>query len=261
VKKLVILGLSLGAAVQMGRMIEGISRTAAADGGQGGGGAICTSENGDVNADGKVDLSDAVTVLGHLFLGNPEQLAPLCATQGPSGLPDTGLTKCSGQNGAETPCDDASCPGQDAAHATGCSAEGRFVDFGDGTILDNCTGLTWQKDAADVSGDHQIDDADRLPWCAALAFCDNLNFAGHDDWRLPNIRELQSIVDYGRSNPSLDPVFGAPTLSAYWSSTPIADHHEYAWYVSFFGGIVDNGGVSASGKDGYLYSRAVRSGP
>jgi hypothetical protein len=60
---------------------------------------------------------------------------------------------------------------------------------------------------------------------------------GHTDWRLPNVRELQSIVDYGRSNPSIDPVFGATTFF-YWSSTSLDDGPGVAWIVRFGVGFV-----------------------
>src|SRR4029453_5231097 len=67
-----------------------------------------------------------------------------------------------------------------------------------------------------VSG--QIDVGDGLPWCQALRYCESLTLAGYDDWRLPNIRELQSIVDHGRFSPALDPVFRT-WVSVHWSST------------------------------------------
>ena len=72
-----LLSMCFGAALC--RLLDGIPVTAAAGGGQGGGGEKCASQNGDVNADGTVDLSDATTVLGYLFLGSPTALVPLCA--------------------------------------------------------------------------------------------------------------------------------------------------------------------------------------
>ena len=241
-----LLAVCLGVALD--RMLSGIPVTAAAGGGQGGVAVECAAKNGDVNGSGKVDLSDATTILGHLFLGNPTKLVGLCAAPpAPSGLPDTGQTALFGD-----------CAGQVGSYATGCPTEGRFVDNADGTVTDNCTGLMWQKDTADVNGDGQtlIDDrSDVLNWCNALAYCENLSFAGHDDWRLPNVRELQSIADYGRFNPSIDPVFGAVS-TFYWSSTSGAGNPDCAWGVRFGHGDVYDG----DDKDGY-YVRAVRSGP
>lgn len=257
-RRLLVLLLAVGAGVVLGREFDGVSSTAEAAGGGGGGGLEkCAAKNGDVNADGRVDLSDAMTILGHLFLGSPSDLVELCeAPPAASGLPDTGQNACYGlvENAGwqEVPCDQVSCRGQDAQYATGCPSEGRFTDNGDGTVTDHCTGLMWQKDTADVNGNGQSTDQDYMRWCDALAYCENLSFAGHDDWRLPNIRELHSIVDYGRVSPAINPVFGA--FSAwYWSSTSLADYHDVAWIV-YFG----RGGVDDIGKDGNDFVRAVR---
>ena len=75
------------------------------------------------------------------------------------------------------------------------------------------------------------------------------------DWRLPNVRELQSIVDYGRWNPSIDPVFSAVS-SWYWSSSTSVNVPTYAWVVYFSYGYV-YGVVKTVG----YYVRAVRRGP
>ncbi|WLE99109.1 MAG: DUF1566 domain-containing protein [Candidatus Electrothrix communis] len=87
-----------------------------------------------------------------------------------------------------------------------CSyAIGPYINNGD-TIDDQGTGLTWQQDTADVNTDGIITsdaypDGDVAAWEDALAYCENLIFAGESDWRLPNIRELRSIVDYTRYQP------------------------------------------------------------
>ena len=108
-----LLVLSLGAALD--RMLSVVPATSAAGGGEGAGAEKCAAKNGDVNADGNVDLSDAVTVLGNLFLGNPTALVPLCATPGPGGLPATGQSVCygivEGQGWVPVPCGEATCPG------------------------------------------------------------------------------------------------------------------------------------------------------
>lgn len=89
-----------------------------------------------------------------------------------------------------------------------------FAVTGD-TVTDQATGLTWQ----------QADSGKTLNWQDSLAYCDTLVLAGHDDWRLPNAKELQSIVDYSRSpkttnSAAIDAVFAVTTTeSYYWSST------------------------------------------
>ena len=64
-----------------------------------------------------------------------------------------------------------------------------FVNNADGTVTDYATGLTWQ----------QKDSGDGMYWEDALSYCENLELAGRDDWRLPSAKELQSILDYTRS--------------------------------------------------------------
>jgi hypothetical protein len=98
-----------------------------------------------------------------------------------------------------------------------------FVDNGDGTITDQATGLTWT----------QNDSTHGLDWETALNYCASLDYAGISDWRLPNAKELQSIVDYNRSpdatnSAAIDPIFNISTTTneagqldypAFWSST------------------------------------------
>jgi hypothetical protein len=245
-KKIFTVVVALGVGVALGRMFDGAPPRAEAGGGRSGGVEECTARNGDVNADGRVDLSDAVTVLGHLFLGNPTELVGLCAPPpAASGLPDTGQRTCYDSGGRVIACTSATCFGQDGFYQTGCPPEGRFVDNGDRTVTDTCTGVMWQKETAPGTYD----------WCTALAYCEGLELAGHDDWRLPNVRELQSIVDYERWLPSIDPVFGTVS-SWYWSSTSCAVDTDFAWRVLFNLGFVDN-----NLKGGVFHVRAVRRGP
>lgn len=105
-----------------------------------------------------------------------------------------------------------------------------LVDNGDGTVTDTATGLTWERG----------DSGAGLAWREALAWAQSRNAArhlGHDDWRLPDAKELQSIVDYTRSpattdSAALDPVFEASPIvdeggrrnyAFYWTSTTHAD--------------------------------------
>ena len=91
-----------------------------------------------------------------------------------------------------------------------------YQDNGDGTITDLNTGLMWEKKSLLDGSDHDV--GLEFPWSSpTLAtvwdWVDALNataFAGYTDWRLPNVKELQSIIDYGRanqSNPAVDPAF------------------------------------------------------
>jgi hypothetical protein len=86
-----------------------------------------------------------------------------------------------------------------------------FSNNGDGTVSDMATGLTWQ----------QADDGITRNWAEALAYCENLTLAGSSDWRLPNVKELQSIVDYTSTYPALDTGVFIQTNPAgwFWSST------------------------------------------
>jgi len=77
-KKMLTVLVVFGLGVALDRMFESVPLTAAAGGGQGGGVEKCSSKNGDVNADGSIDLGDALTILFHLFGGNPLDLLPLC---------------------------------------------------------------------------------------------------------------------------------------------------------------------------------------
>jgi len=127
----------------------------------------------------------------------------------------------------------------------------RFMDNGDGTITDNGTGLMWAKDGNGAG----CNSGGALNWTSAIAWADGLTFAGHSDWRLPNVKELQSIADYGRSVPAIDPVFTKTQSGYYWSSTTRADYTGSAWLVNF-----NYGYVATGGKTSTYYVRAVRGG-
>jgi hypothetical protein len=85
-----------------------------------------------------------------------------------------------------------------------------------------------------------------MSWSEALVFARDLNLGGFDDWRVPNVNELLSLVHYGRTRPSLDPVFdfssegefGVGPAEAYWSSTTVDDpsFRTQAWRVVFVQG-------------------------
>jgi hypothetical protein len=115
-----------------------------------------------------------------------------------------------------------------------------FENNNDGTITDNNTGLMWMK----------WDSGETMDWPAALEYAENLEYAGYDDWRLPNAKELQSIVDYTRAPDSFDesrqtaaikPMFSlTETESWFWTGTTLTDATDTAIYVAFGRGTAYN---------------------
>lgn len=113
----------------------------------------------------------------------------------------------------------------------------KFEDNGDGTVTDAATGLTWMK-ADSVRG---------MNWPAALKYAESLELAGHSDWRLPNAKELQSIIDYTRSpdttdSAAIDPIFDATPITNesgerdfahYWTSNTHANTRSASAAVYF----------------------------
>lgn len=128
----------------------------------------------------------------------------------------------------------------------------KFVDNGDGIVTDTQTGLMWVKDG----NSEGCNNGKSLTWEQAIKFCNKLKFAGYSDWRLPTINELQSIVNYGTYNPSIDTSYFPNTKdNYYWSATTYVYSTGYAWYV-YFG----NGYVTYNDKTSYDYVRPVRGG-
>jgi hypothetical protein len=93
----------------------------------------------------------------------------------------------------------------------------------------------------------------RMPWAEAHEWCRTLREGGHDDWRLPTLEELLTIVDYARSNPAC--ALPDTVANVYWSATTLATSPSFAWAVSFGAGSV---GFDVKGYD--FYVRGVRSG-
>ena len=135
----------------------------------------------------------------------------------------------------------------------GGQSDNTQVDNGDGTVTGISTGLMWQQEWGDVNSDGESAWNDEATWQQALQYCENLKLAGHSDWRLPNIRELQSIADHGRWAPAIDPVFSS--RGRHWASTSLAFRPDYAWLVDFF-----HGYAMVEEKVYHNYVRAVRTG-
>ena len=206
-------------------------------------------------------------------------------------FPATGQTTCYDSSGNSPMTINCPGTGQDGDIQAGATL--RYTDNGDGTIKDKNTGLVWEKQSADGSihdqGNflHTWDEAftvhiadlnnrcanDEDLVCTTKADCAGVGgkcgFAGKRDWRVPNVKELQSIIDYEHSNPAVsaafntDCVFGVTTVLTgsctnsfpYWSSTSSADFPRGAWLVVFSGGH-----VGANVKSEAFLVRAVRGG-
>ena len=110
-------------------------------------------------------------------------------------------------------------------------------------VTDRHTGYVWQKEY--VTGKY---------WMDALAYCESLDYAGFNDWRLPDVKELSSLVNVERSGLASD----FPDMPAYefWTSSTYVDDYDSAWGI-YFG----NGMVSSNGKDLTRAVRCIRSGP
>jgi hypothetical protein len=138
----------------------------------------------------------------------------------------------------------------------------RFTDNGDGTVTDNLTNLTWLKNAdcfgfqtwlnALSAANNLADDPDSTTTDCGLS---DGSVAG--DWRLPNVKELQSLLDYSTAQPPLPA--GHPFLNVraavYWSSTTLAGITGGAWSVAML-----TGGTDVGGKDGANIVWPVRGG-
>ena len=133
-----------------------------------------------------------------------------------------------------------------------------FQANADGTITDRATGLMWS----------QADSGEGLNWQAALAWVQTKNaekFLGHDDWRLPSVKELQSLVDYTRSpetsrSPAIDPVFHCTVFT---NEAQQADYPCY-WSATTHAGVLGGGAamyVAFGRAAGWMSPRTMAGGP
>ncbi len=122
---------------------------------------------------------------------------------------------------------------------------GFSVLFGADTFTDAKTGLTWQDNIASATVEKN--------WNDAKEYCRNLNLDGYSDWRLPSIKELQSIVDITKYDPAIKSGFKSVTSNGYWSSSPNVSDSSNAWKVYFY-----FGGTGYYNKSDKGYVRCVR---
>jgi hypothetical protein len=161
---------------------------------------------------------------------------------------------------------------------TGDPSAPSLVDNGDGTLTDQKTGLIWEKkcDCAgtlhDMNGSYRWSADGKLEtvwdWITRINAESADGFAGHDDWRVPNVKELLSLADYDSMDPAVPQILNAcdepctdvtgaacscTTSGAYWTSTTFADFPAHALVIDFTGGTVDD-----QLKTRQAYVRAVR---
>jgi hypothetical protein len=115
-------------------------------------------------------------------------------------------------------------------------------------VTDLRTGLVWEQSEYNES----------VSWVDAHYRCNTLTFGGYSDWRLPSRIELESIVDYGRFSPSINPLFSVVGDQYYqgdwyWCGSPLARVPDHAFFVDFY-----RGGTGSGPKDMYLYVKCVR---
>jgi hypothetical protein len=165
--------------------------------------------------------------------------------KGPSGEPDEcygGVPK-TGQTESYAPGDDG-----DLEIGTAWPAL-RFTDNEDGTVTDNLTHLIWLKDANCFGAKNWTD---ALSDCSTLSNgeCGLTDGSLVGDWRLPNVRELHSLMDYGETNPPLPSghPFTGVQPDHYWSSTTVAPYTSNAWFVA-----MTRGHITYTYSKGYLF--------
>jgi hypothetical protein len=136
--------------------------------------------------------------------------------------------------------------------------DSRYSDNGDGTVTDNQTGLMWKQCSEGQSGAGCAGIATGLNWADSLAAGASSSFAGFNDWRLPNVKELASLVERACVSPSINEFRfpSTPATGTYWTSSSSAANGANAWFV-YFG----NGGLlNANSKSGNGLVRLARGG-
>lgn len=120
--------------------------------------------------------------------------------------------------------------------------ESQLIDNNDGTVTDSKTGLMWKQCLEGVEGDNcENNSPNTFTWQQALQQPGTVNdgggFAGYTDWRLPNIRELRSIVEEQCYNLAIN-LNRFPNTQSFlvWSGSPYAYDSDYAWAVYFLNG-------------------------
>ena len=117
----------------------------------------------------------------------------------------------------------------------------------DGVVKDSNTLLQWQDDYSDNYGYIKI-----ATWTAAIEYCEDLDL-DNGGWRLPNINELESIVDYSTYDPSINSIFVYIYPASFWSSTTDPIYSSLVRLIYF-----DSGDFGDADKFGSTHVRCVR---
>lgn len=137
--------------------------------------------------------------------------------------------------------------------------DSRYNVNADGTVVDKKTTLTWMRCALGQNWENSIcaGSAQIHLWTSALQAAESAVFAGKNDWRLPNQKELQTLVENRCYDPAINLTAFPNTAggwTVYWSSSPVAYLSDSAWAVSFY-----YGSGNWNLKNDYGYVRLVRS--
>jgi hypothetical protein len=245
---------------------------------------------GDCNGDGRVTIDEILKAVNRALTGcSDDGICSMVSRPAELATCRDELGTCRAQPGGQR----FPASGQTASYGPGSDGDVRagaalwYTDNGDGTITDNNTGLMWEK-KDDSGGIHGQDNGytwgiTHTPYTMngtmVTEFLATLNtepcFASHCDWRIPNVKELQSIVDYEipypgpTVNAAFHNVAGCPGCTDvrlascsctyawdYWSSTTYRSVPFYAWHVDFGFGTVSGLGLKFYDQ----YVRAVRGG-
>ena len=129
----------------------------------------------------------------------PRSTPTTSATSGSYAVVDSGQTATyDASEEIAAPAEGEAFYGQDAQHEGNAA---NYADNGDGTVTDNVTGLMWTQ-TPDLDGDGDIDADDKLSLDEALASAEDVAVGGYGDWRLPTIKEMYSLIDFGGVDPS-----------------------------------------------------------
>lgn len=159
-------------------------------------------------------------------------------------------------------------------HIRAATPTADFIDHRDGTVTHKRTGLVWMRCSLGQTWDGKtcVGEAKKFVWRDSLQAASDFNaaggYAGHKDWRLPNIKELDSIAETQCMEPSVNAtIFPNTPPARFWSSTlSTTSDKDYAWYVRFNSAYVDDGRVvelydpnNIPGRFSY-HARLVRGG-